>query len=95
MADLNQSLGDMIQKDRDVNMKGDKQNKGGKGGKTFKNKQGGRPRYNDSKNNTRSALFKPQKSGNQISKNNDRGGDRRRGGGNDRVGNKVRANILC
>lgn len=40
-------------------MKGDKQNKGGKGGKTFKNKQGGRPRYNDSKNNTRSALFKP------------------------------------
>jgi hypothetical protein len=54
---LNMSLDDHIAKD--ATMKGDKQNKGGKGGKTFKNKQGGRPRYNDSKNNTRSALFKP------------------------------------
>ena len=64
-------------------MKGD--NKGGKGGK-FRNKQGGRPRHNDSKNNTRSNLFKPQKTGNQISKDR---GDRKPNGGN-RGGKQVR-----
>lgn len=50
---LNMSLGDMIKNEKkDVKMSGGANNKGGKGGK-FRNKQGGRPRYNDNKNNTR------------------------------------------
>jgi len=74
---LHMSLDDAIKKDKkDVKMSGD--NKGGKGGK-FRNKQGGRPRHNDSKNNTRSNLFKPQKTGNQISKER---GERKPLGGN-------------
>ena len=83
-GNLNMSLDDHIKKDKkDVQMKGD--NKGGKGGK-FRNKQGGRPRHNDSKNNTRSNLFKPQKTGNQISKER---GDRKPISGN-RGGKQVR-----
>lgn len=53
---LDMSLGDMIKGDKDIKMSGG----GGKrkDGKQ-RNKQGGRPRYNDQKNNTRSNLFKP------------------------------------
>jgi hypothetical protein len=79
----------MMKEEKNVKNTGD--NKGGKGGK-FRNaaNQGGRPRYNDSKNNTRSNLFKPQKTGNQISK--DRGGNRGRGGNERVVNNKVCTN---
>ena len=90
------SLDTMMKEEKGGAKKNTGDNKGGKGGK-FRNaaKQGGRPRYNDSKNNTRSALFKPQKTGNQITK--DRGGPGNRGGrgGSDRVvSNKVRAKHL-
>ena len=58
-------------------MQGEKQNKGGKGGK-FKNKQGNRPRFNNQNNNPRGNLFKAKRTFNQISKN--RGEEARRGG---------------
>lgn len=84
---------DTMMKDEKSGAKKAGVNKGGKGGKfRTADKQGGRPRYNDSKNNTRSNLFKPQKTGNQISK--DRGGNRGRGGNDRVVSNKVRTNIL-